>query len=441
MIFEKNKKRDRILLVSIIVTILIICAIIISILIVKKKKNNDYLYLEYEILQPIEELSEVTSTNQFFAVQGCINKFYTYCNMLNLANTTTETEGESQETQTELNKIIYNMLDKEYISYNKITEDNITSKIEPIKDSDVYIDSMYVSEREENIRIYIASISLREKSTNNISKSKMIVKMDYNNKTFSIIPQDYVEVKYSNIKLGDTIDIGTDRIEVNDNNTYIYKNRGGLIYARALFDDFKYRVLYNIDSVYDKLDEEYKKAKFENIEEFKEYIKNKYKNIESLQLSSYSKETEDNHERYIMVDTEEHYFILDATAIMKYTIILDTYTLDLPEFVNKYEYTTEEGKVLLNLNKIMLALNNADYKYVYNKLSDSFKAKNFQTLKKFEDYIKTKLFTFNYFEYKEFGSEDEGYYTCNVEITDASRIDTKEVEKTFIMSLRRWNRF
>lgn len=429
-------KKQRLLLVFIIIVLLSICAIIAQILIIKNNNRSTY------VSKPDEELSEVSSINQFYNVKGCIGKYYTYCNMLFSMNNKSETnDEESQKNLSDTKRIIYNMLDKEYISYKNITEDNITSKIELTKDSVIYIDYMYVSERSENIYIYVVSGSLREKATNNITKFKVIVKTDYDNKTFSIMPQDYVEEKYSNISLGGTIDIGLDRIESNENNTYIFKNIEGQVYARDLFEDFKDRLLYDINSVYDRLDEEYKVKKFANVSEFEEYIKNKYENIESLQLSSYSKETESNHDRYIMVDSEEHYFIIDSTAIMKYTIVLDAYTLDLPEFINKYEYTTEQGKVLLNLNKIMLALNNADYKYVYDKLSDSFKTKNFKTLEDFKKYVQNNMFSYNYFEYAEFENEEDIYYKYNVKITDASVTNTKEIHKTFIMKLRKRKRF
>ena len=37
---------------------------------------------------------------------------------------------------------------------------------------------------------------------------------------------------------------------------------------------------------------------------------------------------------------------------MQYSVILDTYTIDLPEYIQKYNEATQNGKVALCMNKI-----------------------------------------------------------------------------------------
>lgn len=51
---------------------------------------------------------------------------------------------------------------------------------------------------------------------------------------------------------------------------------------------------------------------------------------------------------------------------MNFTVILDTYTIDLPEFTEKYTKASDEEKVLLNIQKGFTAINDKDYRYVYN---------------------------------------------------------------------------
>ncbi len=106
---------------------------------------------------------------------------------------------------------------------------------------------------------------------------------------------------------------------------------------------------------------------------------------------------------------------------MNYTVIIDTYTIDIPEFLDKYNKGTPQEKVLLNLNKFMQSINNKDYKFAYSLLADGFKQNNFQTLDKFEGYIKTNFFDKNTFDYKKFGDSANTYYTYEVEIKDALR--------------------
>jgi len=126
---------------------------------------------------------------------------------------------------------------------------------------------------------------------------------------------------------------------------------------------------------------------------------------------------------------------------MKYEVILDTYTIDIPEFVTKYNASTPQEKVILNLNKFMLALNDKDYKTAYNMLAPSFRTNNFSTLAEFEEYAKTYLFENNKFEYTKFGNEAGTYYTYEVRITDASRTKRKRSYKNIYNVTWRWNKF
>ena len=64
----------------------------------------------------------------------------------------------------------------------------------------------------------------------------------------------------------------------------------------------------------------------------------------------------------------------------KYSVVLDTYTIDLPEFIEKYNSANEKTKVGLNIQKVFDAINNEDYEYVYNKLDNTFKQTNFKTV-------------------------------------------------------------
>ena len=126
---------------------------------------------------------------------------------------------------------------------------------------------------------------------------------------------------------------------------------------------------------------------------------------------------------------------------MSYDVILDTYTIELPEFTEKYDKSNAREKVILNLNKFMQSINDKDYKYAYSLLADGFKANNFKTQTDFENYIKTNFFENNNFEYKEFGDEANTYYTYEIKITDKTGNDTREVTKTFIMLLNEGTNF
>ena len=93
----------------------------------------------------------------------------------------------------------------------------------------------------------------------------------------------------------------------------------------------KYRqeVLYNAELTYNSLDKDYKEKKFENLEEFKTYAKNNIRKHVVMTVDKYQKEQAENYTQYTLLDTKGNYYIFRETAPMQYTLILDTYTIDI----------------------------------------------------------------------------------------------------------------
>ena len=176
------------------------------------------------------------------------------------------------------------------------------------------------------------------------------------------------------------------------------------------------------DNVFKQMSDEYREV----------FVKSaKYK---PLELKSYKIDKNNDYTQYVLIDNLENYYIFRETSVMDYTVILDTYTIDLPEFLEKYENAKEEDKVILNLQKCFETLNNNDYKYVYNKLDATFKSNNFKTEADFEKYVKTNFFESNNAKSSN-GKKQGDLYTYEVTITDKTEKNTKTVKKTFVMRL------
>lgn len=441
---EKIKKYIFILLVIIIILIVTILT-----LISRKPKdiseNDPDMGRQDTLIGDISldtTLKRVAVRNRFFTIKNCVNRFYTYCSAMNYtANIKDVIYGNGETDASEVRKqnatSVYDVLDEEYISAKQITKDNISTKLEKINQSNVNVTDMYVSEQEKNIEIYLVEGTLRDRTEGTISNFKIIIKLDPINEAFTVLPQDYVNEKYSNMAVGQEISvIIPESIEQNAHNKCDFQIISDADYAIFLTDQLKEEMLYSSNLVYDKLDEEYKKSKFANLEEFKTYVKNNIKKYGLMNTTSYQKTITDDYTQYVCADEKNNnYYIFRVTSTMQYTLILDTYTVDLPEFLERYNSTTEQGKVALNLNKFALALNDGDYKYAYSKLADGFKANNFPTLSSFEAYVKSNLFTKNKFNYKKFGKEGETYYTYTVDITNDSGALSNTISKTFIMQL------
>lgn len=432
-----SKTQKMLILLIIIVLVVLICILGIYIMLRRQGIGNENRYEYIEEIKPEEKIAIVDVRNHYYIVQSCVNKYYTYNAILSNINEYYGEEREEviKEATTDNANILYNLLDKEYIENRGITQSNIITKIGKVNDSIIDINNMYVSEKTTNISVYIVEGILRDKKLNNISKFKMIVKLDFSNETFSIIPQDYVEEKYSNIEVGENIDIKiSENIDTNKNNKYLFKAVSDEAYAIDMFNKCKEELLYNPKQIYNDLDEDYKNAKFSNEAEFNKYIANKYNNLKNINADSFQKNKNENYTQYVITDTAGNYYIFRETAPMEYTLILDTYTIDIPEFTEKYKVSNDQEKVILNLNKFMLAINDGDYKYAYSVLADSFKKNNFPNYETFENYAKNNFFKENKFEYSRFGDEAGTYYTYTVKITNGTA--NNSITKTFIILLQ-----
>lgn len=198
------------------------------------------------------------------------------------------------------------------------------------------------------------------------------------------------------------------------------------------FDDYKTYMLENPEQAYNLLDKEYREKRFGNIDGYKTYIANNKEMISNNSLESYKISVDDEKSQYICLDQYGNYYIFTENAIMDYTVILDTYTIDIPQFTEKYNSATDQQKVALNIDKFIQAINSKDYKYAYNCLADSFKNNYFKTQEDFENYAKENFYSNSTVGYKEFDTQGE-YYTYSVILTDKETGAQKN--KTFIMQL------
>lgn len=415
---------------------LIIVSGIIIILLIRINSNNDTTNTlnEVEIIEEEEIVEEnishtlqiVKDRSDFFAVEGCISKFYTYY------SDCFSTDSLSNQGI----KAVYNMLDKKYIEENEITEKNIIKKLSKINNAKANIHEMYVDEKSENIYVYIAKGKLREKDTNNILDFELMLMLDMQNKTFTVFLKDYIDKYYNELELGKEIDIEVpDKIEENDYNIYDYKVIDDEEYVRKLIARYKEEIFYDKESAYNHLDQEYREKRFENFSDFETYLKANTKKNVILKLAQYRKTIYDDYKEYVCIDTKGNYYIFKEKSVMNYGMILDTYTVNLPDFIKKYDGQNEVQKVASNINKLVMAINEQDYKYVYNKLNTTYKNTYFTDYNTFETFLTKEFYDLNELGIE--GSEKVGQktYTVNLKITDTNNVENVK-ECTIIVRLK-----
>lgn len=413
-------------IIIIILVLILILTIIIAFLFKKyeNKPHEDFSspYGDEKVIQ--KEVSRVSRNIDYYSVELIVN------NYLNAII--------SQD-----NDDLYNTLNPESITKLNINKENVVSKLNNIIDGEenniddykFIIDDMYFSESEGDIITYFVYLKILNIVNEKTIETSLMVETDTKNDAYYIIPFEYMKEKgYLEIKEGIEYETSIENIENNTYNEIEYQNLDDYTILLNLMTNFTDKLVYDLDDSYNLFSDEYKKSRFATFEEYKIYIKNNIRDILASSIKKYKINEDDNYTEYICLDQYGNYYIFKETAVMQYTVQLDTYTIDSEEFLNKYNNGTDQLKVGMNLEKVFQALNRKDYEYIYEKLNKEFKINNFRTLEDFAEYMQENLFSINKASYGKFESKS-GSYIYEVKITDATENDENIIEKNFIVKL------
>ena len=419
----------------IIILSLLIIALVFIIIIVKPKETN----IVEEVTEAMPEENEygfqtVDDRIMYFTVSDCVQNYLNYINPNNQLNTNKNyDEGNyeiDEENQLEYKKeVIYSLLSNNYINTNNITIDNVLNYTNNIQDYVTFIPQEMKVTYNYNLLVYIVKgiIIGNEK----IENGYFIVNLDNSSSTFSIEP--LIKQKYENIN---QINVNSVEESIEDkgfNEFELFENNYESIAEKYLFFYKKMAINYT-EKAYNMLDTEYANKRFGSLNNYKEYISNNKNLINEIYLSKYQVNVNDDYNEYICIDQFNNYYIFKEINVMEYTLILDTYTLDLEEFTKKYNSSDEQMKVGMNIEKVVQAINQKDYKYVFNKLADNFKEQYFKTIDDFQKYIQYNFYDVNIIEYLNF--EEQGdVYIYKVIIKDAVGDNQQTIEKNIIVKL------
>lgn len=368
------------------------------------------------------ELKYVTDRNDYYAVKNMINKFYNFYELMYENDIYDDSDSNSITKE----EIVYSFLDEDYIKFSGITKNNIKDSLGKISESNINITNMYVSQYDVNKEIYIVKGRMRNLESGQINDFINMVKVDEANKTFSVFLEDYINKYYEDkLKIGKEIEFETnDDIDNKNNyNKYDTVNVTDDVYVTDLMLKFKQEIMYDSEIAYMHIDEEYKRKKFEDFQSFKDYISSNLAKIISSKINKYSKKSYDDYNEYICIDQNGKYYIFREKSVMNYGIILDTYTMDLQEFNDKYDNVDVNTKVGMNIQKIIDAINEKDYEYVYNKLNNTFKQNNFSNKSDFIKFINNNFFENSAIQYGSFENLGNAY-TYSLKIID--KLENKE---------------
>lgn len=434
--------------VKVLLIISLILLVVVYVLLLIRTRMKKDLYDEEEFPKESLEVNynvveRVKNKTDYFTVIECIEKFYT--------KYLTDEE-------------IYSLIDENYLKNNGLNVSDIASKYK--KDNKVLIDitDMYVSQIGRGVKAYFCYGYCIDRKTDEKEEIKMIVKIDNKIRTFSILPYGYLKEKgYLNVNETTKLDF-SEETEIKDktSNKYTFRYINDEDYVKKIFTNYINRCLFNPEEAYECLDNEYKTKRFGEFNSFRKYLKNKeeiFKSLDSLNakkpgdfetdeeyekyladyikldIVSYEKSITDEYVQYAIIDNFGNTYIFRESTTMNYSVLLDTYTLQIPEFVLKYDNANEKEKAALNTKKFIDSINEKDYKFAYSCLAEIFRNNNYSTLESFENYVKSNFYDMNNFEFTEFRNEGETYI-FSIKITDAKNKDNEPKVLQIIMELR-----
>ena len=221
-------------------------------------------------------------------------------------------------------------------------------------------------------------------------------------------------------------------IEKYEYNQYIPQFVSDETMCKIYLNNFVTNALNKPEIAFSILNTEYREKKFKDINAFNTFIKNTFLDATN-QLTQYKKVVYEDYTQYICKDEKNRYYIFNETSPMQYTVILDTYTIDLPEFIEQYNSLAEDKKVQFNIQKFFDAINDGDYTYAYNRLDETYKNNNFPTQVDFENYMKTNFYSQNKISYTSYEKNGD-LYIYRMVITNGED-SSQTIEKQFVVKL------
>ena len=430
----------------ILITIAVILIVVIIMMIYIKLNNLDD--SNYTYIEKIEEnsakyknnLKKIENVNDFFMIKSCTNKWFETLFIKDSSDYNPLYEGMSgklEKVHEETKESMYNILDPIYIEYKQITKENILDKITQIKEAEIYIKNVYVSQISDNRLLYFVYGNIYSE---NIQDFLIGINVDMDNKSFSVILEDYINEKFPDLQEGQNIEFQiSETIELNKNNSINYDNVSQEEYLNYIIENFRKLAVYDQKLLYDNMmNKQYRDNRFVTYDMYINYMNKNISNFIKMNIKSYQINQYNDYTQYVCIDRNENYYIFNIKGIMDYEVILDTYTIDLPQFLEKYEEGNEQVKVGMNIEKFISAINAKDYRYAYNCLADSFKNNYYQTQESFEDYVKNNFFENNKIEYIQFSKEGNNY-VYDIKILNTQGEEEKQA--TIIMQLQEGTEF
>ena len=283
-------------------------------------------------------------------------------------------------------------------------------------------------ERIDSYAIYGEKI---DETLNEVQEMYFIFRIDIENMTYDI---EELNESYNNIN-EINLETNIQEIQKDGANSFEAETVTSEQMCRIYLEDFTQLELNNPEEAYNLIDEEYKKERFPTFEDYQKYIEGYKDVIQTGALYQYATDYKDDYTEYILVDNYGTSYTVKETSVMNYTIKLDNYTIKVDNYNEDYIKLSDENKVQSNVYIFLQMINTKDYLHAYELLDDTFKNNNFDTLDKFEEYIKQNFFSFNYNSTEVDVTQEGEYYIYESTIRNNAGNTAESKRLTVIMKL------
>lgn len=338
---------------------------------------------------------------------------------------------------TKNNEALYGILDSEYIEREKITKEKCVNLLSKQIPQSFYIKEIYTQE------IGYQQIDIQENNylkilVRNNGKESYIYAVIINDLETAAYNINIINEEQYNNYINGKIKIEKTSIELNEYNEIKYSDTYQGKICLIMYDDYINSIKNNVENSYYLLDKDYREKRFLDINEYKEYINTNKEKLFNMTITQFIKDEQDEYTEYICMDNSNNYLIFRVTDGINYTLLLDEYTVDINNAVEKYNKSDIQNKVALNINKFITAINDKNYNYSYSILADSFKQNKYPNINEFRKYIQNNFYEENTVTYNEFTQQGSNY-VYKITLKDKNSGSFKDV--TIVMKLKEDTKF
>lgn len=388
---------------------------------------------EMEREQPSSD--QVKDSESFFTVSSCVSQYLDFLNK-NYEIYYGYDDNNNYAQITNPSEVILEVLSEKYIKEKNISKENLQTHIQLLEDKVTFIPLQMRMIENSEIQKYLVYGMIQNLDNKYVGDVYLFVNLDGLNATFSIEP---IEKKYDNISdIEYTNEEST--INPNDFNEYVPVEIDSEYMCQQYFNLYKNMTLMKPELAYNFLDKDYRQKRFGDVSDYIKYLNENHEYLETLQLSQYLVNGYDEYTEYVCKDNDENLYIFNETALMEFTMKLDTYTILTDNFTNTYESANEQKKVMMNVDKWVQMLNARDYVAAYKVLNETFRNNNFGSEDKFATYMKEHYPLRYKIEYASF-SEEGTAYVQHIKLKDIATKAIEGKELDIIMKLEQGTDF